>query len=139
MPSVVSEATPSCVVAIFGPTTMYDAEWEAFVAVIRDAIAAGIPARCLVISDGAAPGTKQRAKLEATLTPVRSRLKVAILTDSTFVRGVVNAFALVTPGGYRAFAPDRFDEAMTFLEMRPAQAEEIRAAVMRLRGRLPRR
>ena len=135
MATVVFEQSPHAILALISDGVVADGDWDAFLAAIRSAIAAGMPERSLVISEGGAPSPSQRKRLDDAVAPLGRRLKVAIVTRSTFVRGVVNAFALAKPG-YRAFAPERMDDAITYLDVRPSGAVEINAAVMRLRVRL---
>ncbi|MFT3775497.1 MAG: hypothetical protein QM820_59880 [Minicystis sp.] len=135
MPSLVFEQTPLCIVMLMGRNNPSDAEWDTYLSAIAAGIAAGMPARALVISNGGAPTPAQRARLEKATTPISGQLKAAIVTGSTFVRGVLNAMALVNRG-YRAFPPDKLDEAFAYLDIRPANAGELRAAVAQLRANL---
>lgn len=131
MSTLVHEAMPDGIAAVFGPGAIADADWARYVAAIEAQVVARRPARALVLSYGSAPTTAQRALLEKAAAPVKRDLKVAVVTSSTFVRGVVNAFTLFSPG-YRAFSPERLDDALAFLEFVPSRRAEVRAVLARL-------
>jgi hypothetical protein len=132
MPSIAFEQTPHCLVAVMGRDNPPDAEWDAYVAAIDAGLGSGRPPRALVVSDGGAPSPAQRKRLDAATAQAGRQLKAAILTGSTFVRGVVNAFALIQPG-YRAFAPAALADAVDYLGIRAAHLEELRSTIARLR------
>src|SRR6185369_13842921 len=93
--------------------------------------------RVLVITAGGSPTPEQRKRLESILHPHRARARVAVVTDSTFARGVVKAIRLFYPF-CQAFAPKELDEALRFLDLRSVDflevtryAEELRASLSR--------
>ena len=55
--------------------------------------------------------------------------RIAILTDSTFQRGVVTAIAWVTPGTIRAFAVADWRAAATFAGAEPRTLPKLRIAL----------
>jgi hypothetical protein len=134
MPTMAFERTPECSVAVFGSSALSDEDWDRYVASIQANLGTSAP-RALVIAGSTAPSTSQRARLEKVMGPVKAQAKVAIVTSSTFVRGVVNAFALITPG-YRAFAPAQLDEAMAYLDVRATRFADLRALLDRLRAQI---
>lgn len=135
MPTLVFEQTPACIIAIFGGQAITDREWDAYLAAIEESTRRAAAARALVITGNVAPSPAQRRRLDAAIHSVREQLKVAIVTNSTFVRGVVSAFAIFVRG-YRAFDEDALDEALAYLDVRGHHADEVRAAVIRLRARI---
>ena len=60
---------------------------------------------------------------------------IAVVTGSTFARGVLNGWALVRPG-YRAFAPDKLDDAMRFLDITPSTMRDVEAMSWQLQAEL---
>ncbi|MFT3766112.1 MAG: hypothetical protein QM820_11440 [Minicystis sp.] len=68
--------------------------------------------RSLVFTDGGAPNTPQRKRVNDWL---RGRASIcAVVTTNTFVRGVVTAFSWFNPK-INAFAPGATDSAMHYL------------------------
>ena len=74
----------------------------------------------LIVTEGGAPTATQRQlmneELAAYLKENPRSLRSAIVTASTFVRGVVTALSWFHPG-YCAFSPAHMDDAMDYLEV----------------------
>jgi hypothetical protein len=135
MRSLVYEQTPACLVSVLGRGKLLDDEWQAYCRDIAHNMAADVAPRALVFSEGGAPDPRQGRQLQAATANVRDKVRVALITGSILARGILNAYALIEPG-YRAFAPDRLDDAIAYLGLTAEEAAEIRAAHTRLRFRL---
>jgi hypothetical protein len=137
MRTLAFEQTPLAMITVLGRSTIDDAEWDAYTEAITAGVAIGTPPNALVWTDGGAPSPSQRARLEKATAMATSagRLKVAILTDSTFARGVTNAMSLINRG-YRAFSPTQLDDALAYLDVRPGRTDEVRTVLERLRAQL---
>jgi hypothetical protein len=91
--------------------------------------------RILVVTEGGTPSPKQRQALDVVSKPVMNKSKIAVVTRSTFARGVVNAFALLYPV-YRAFDPRDIDGALRYLDLSPAQMDDAKRRIDELRAEL---
>lgn len=73
--------------------------------------------RSLVVTDGGAPGARQRAQLTTALDHSPSRLAVVTtVLENPIKRGVATALAWLNPD-VRFFLPDRFRDAVAYLEL----------------------
>jgi hypothetical protein len=108
-----------------------DAEWAGWL----DALARyhqRTPApRLLVVSRGGAPSPSQRRAADAVSAPYYPNMKVAIISASTFVRGVVAAFRMVLPF-YRAYAPTELGAALDYLDVPRDRARQIESRLLTL-------
>ena len=110
-------------------------EWDGYVDFLEAMGTPGPSSRTLAITAGGAPTNPQRARLEKRIGDKRKGSKLAVVTGSTFARGVLNGWALVHPG-YRAFAPEKLDEAMRFLDISPASMRDVEAMSWQLQAEL---
>ena len=95
-----------------GAQTPPDDEWQDLLA----AMGAHEPlTRILVWSPAAAISSRQRAQVGAVTT--RRKLRVAVVSDSTVVRGAATAVGWLTGKLVRGFSVDNVDGAATFLEL----------------------
>lgn len=134
MATMVFEATSSGMVVGIGTQPPADADWDAYMGAIKASVVDRMPPVTLAFTFGGAPTPAQRRKLDQAVAG-GPEFKVAILTDSTFARGVVNAFALLY-SGYRAFGLRDLGPATQFLGAGPSAARELEAALYRVRARL---
>jgi hypothetical protein len=135
MPSLVFDKTPDCIVTWVGRSNPTDEDWARYVAFCAAQLAAGVPPRALIVTAGGSPSPAQRRLLDQGTRQAAHHMRAAILTRSTFARGVMNAMALVTPG-YRAFSPDRLEEALAYIEVRPSLVAEVRAMLARMEAQV---
>lgn len=124
-----------CVVACQGRDPASNDEWRLFLEASARHMETTTRPRVLVITAGGAPTPEQRKNFDQISEKHRAGLKIAIVTDSTFARGVVRAIRLFYPF-YQAFALSELDEALRFLEVRAMDvtvvkrfAEELRASL----------
>lgn len=111
-----------------------DDEWGAYVDFMMDCIEREGVRRVLVVSEGGAPTPRQRALMDRRCEAFFPGGRTGIVTQSTFVRGVVNAFALIRPG-YRAFAPTQLENAVVWLGV-DDERERVIALLLKLRREL---
>ena len=135
MPNIVYGRVGDLAIMIAGPKPPLDMEWDRYVDFLEAMGTPGPSSRTLAITAGGAPTNPQRARLEKRIGARRKGSKLAVVTSSTFARGVLNGWALVRPG-YRAFAPEKLDEALRFLDVSPQSAREVEALVRELRALL---
>ncbi|HYD42420.1 MAG TPA: hypothetical protein VEB43_16445 [Anaeromyxobacter sp.] len=110
--------------AVFGEGTPEDAEWEAYLAAYQT-IPAG-QAKVISFTRGGGPNSSQRMRLQEILQGRAQRC--AVITRSRIARAIVSALAWFNPD-VRAFAPERLDDALGFLDTPvAARAELLRRA-----------
>lgn len=122
-------------VMVAGRENPSDAEWEGYIDFLESMDTPGPSSRTLAVTAGGAPGPAQRVRLEKRIGARRVGSKVAVVTGSTFARGVLNAWSVIRPG-YRAFAPDKLDDAIRFLDIPLASVVEIKSLVGQLQSDL---
>jgi hypothetical protein len=105
-----------------------DPEWDRWITMSLARV--GLDQRVIVESHNGGPNAKQRKSLADAM---RSEdVRVAVLTGSTVVRGIVTALAwLGIP--LRAFPMDAHRQAAKYLELTPAELDRALAELPRLR------
>ncbi len=131
MRNIAYARTDHCFVVVRGREAPTDTEFEWYLATIERALREGMPPRCLVLTEGGSPSPAQRTGLAERLALVEGAVKVAVLTDSTFARGVVSSVASSKPG-YKVFGANELDQALAYLGVRPSAAVDIKAELARL-------
>lgn len=132
MANILFERTAECLVVVRTPAPLSDAEWASYVAAIEQLTRDSAQPRALVVAFGGSPSPTQRRRLNEMLTPVRGTLRVAVLTGSTYVRGVASAITSDIPG-YRTFDLDALEEATDYLGLRPSGSAKVKVILERLR------
>jgi hypothetical protein len=135
MLNIAHEWTAECFVAVRGRGAPTAEEWEAYLSSIARGLQDGRPPRCLVLTQGTSPSPAERMGLAEQIAPVEASLKVAVITLSTYARGVVDALSTTHPG-YRTFAPADLDQALEYLGVRVSALAEVKATLARLAGTL---
>ena len=121
----------NCLVFISGDNDYSEQEWAEYVRFVRKALGTDMIPRGLVISGDAVPTARQRQQLNELLSSV-DNLKVAVLSGSVVGRGIVTALSWFN-SGYRAFPPYALDEALRYLELHGAVANDVKQLVDKLR------
>jgi hypothetical protein len=140
MPNMAMEVwgeNPTLLLTLHLGVSPTDAEWQAYLDVIGAAEARtdGFSSfRALAITDGGAPGTLQRARLNR-LIKGRS-VPAAVVSEARLVRGVVNTLNFFNPG-IRAFAPTSFTDAVVHLGMPATASDEVLRQFNLLQEKLP--
>lgn len=125
-----------CIVTCQGREAVSNEEWNQWVEAVARYVKTTTTPRLLVFTLGGAPSPEQRKRFDQTIDPYVARIKVAIVTDSTFARGVVKAIRIFSPF-FQAFAPKELDDALRFLDLRTTDFIEIARHLEALRARLP--
>jgi hypothetical protein len=130
----------SYVIYVGGRRPPRDDEWiELFDFVEQSGMTDGVARRCLTISEGGSPSLAQQKimfeRIHRTLEMAPGYIKVAIVTPSTFARGVGLALSLLSPS-FKVFRPDEMAQAYAYLGITPAFAGEIERIVQSLRATL---
>lgn len=128
------------VVVVHSKEPPLDDEWNEYIQFNIRTFTPGDMMKFLAVTDGGAPTTTQRMILNEKLSEyVRGNkhlLRSAIVTSSTFVRGVVTALSWFN-SGICAFSPTNLEDAMNYLEIPPQYHAEIRLLIKKLRTNLP--
>jgi hypothetical protein len=127
----------SFIIVVHTKETPTDAEWDAY---LEFCMGVGMTfVRCLVVTRGGAPTSAQRRRMHEVVADARrsnpQALRGAIVTPSTFVRGVVNAMSLIEPV-YKAFAPAEIGRAYEYIGVPQRCVREIDQLVASLEAEL---
>lgn len=119
-----------------------DDEWNDYLQFsVARGLTHGLLSYYLVLSEGGAPSAAQRKMLYDSISTVLQKnpsvMRTAIVTSSTFVRGIVTAMRLFEPI-YQAFSPDDMKGAYAYLGISPAYFGEIEAMIAALKAQLRR-
>ena len=106
-----------CVVTCQGKEAASNEAWSRFLEAAARHMETTTRPRVLVITAGGAPSPEQRKMFDQICVAHRAGLKIAIVTDSTFARGVERAIRVFYPF-YQAFALKELDEALRYLDVR---------------------
>ena len=82
--------------------------------------------RQIVFTDGGGPDVGQRQAAVDSIASFRNqdKARVAVVSSSTIVRGIVTVFNWFKLN-VKSFSPDRVNEAFKFLELTPVQANWV--------------
>ena len=118
----------SCFALVVSKHTFSDAEWDGYLTFLRENLMPGIEPKTIVMSQGASPTAMQRRKLNELTAPYADKSKIAVVTESPIVRGVVAALSWFNPF-YRAFPPQDLDRALAFLGISGGPAAEVKLMI----------
>lgn len=121
-------------VVVHGSKSPEDVEWRAYVDDMERKASAvkGV----LVYTVGAGPNPGQRKYVADMWSRRGQMLPLALLTPSSFVRGVVTALNWMLPKPIRTFDVHQVDEALGFLQLSDAEKSSALAALEDFRGQL---
>jgi hypothetical protein len=121
------------VVMVHNAMAPTDEEWEEFLTQYE-------LNSVLVVTDGGAPTASQRKRMKSRIDELRSDAamkkkdpKVATITASSFVRGVLTALGWFYHDAYAAFPPDHINQALAYLGVPPKYHIAVKTAVQTLR------
>lgn len=119
-----------------------DDEWDAYMQFnVAHSVEQGTIIRLLVFTEGGAPTAVQRRLMHSALSPSLAKAKhpglirVAVISPSTFVRGVATAMSLLDPV-YRSFSPADIGAAYTYVGVPHTYISNIEALVAELKAQL---
>ncbi len=122
----------SCLVFVHTSEAPSDAEWDEVLSHFRTVMKTGT-GRALVYTEGAAPNTAQRAKLNALFGSAHPR--IAVLTPSPLARAAGTAIRWFNPE-VRIFGPDEIERALDHLEVSRAERAALTETLAALRAEL---
>ena len=112
-------------------------EWETYLALIRKTLEREGRAAVLVSASGeGGPDVNQRASLSALAE--FGEVRMAVLTDSAFLRGAVTALKWMNTIEVQVFEPGQEGNAIEYLEITPQQAGRALALMHQLAARCER-
>jgi hypothetical protein len=115
-------------VLVYAALSPTDEEWQTQLD-SRVAYSRSVSAvRCVIVTDESAPSPRQRKMLEDATRPYQAGMRVAVVSGSTFVGGVVTAFRTAHPG-YRTFEPHDLDRALAYVDASSNRFASIRRQV----------
>lgn len=122
----------TCVVLVHSPAPPSDREWAAYVDFLEAQKAQ--QTKILVVTEGGSPSAAQRARLTEIFG--KKGVPTAVLTDSSIVRGVVQALNWFVQGALRAFAPERLEDALVYLGAPVGFAGDFRKIIGTLKAEI---
>jgi hypothetical protein len=127
-----TEIVEGVLLVVHGHEPPTDDEWEAYLGQVKLVVATGRP-RAMAVTEGGAPSLSQRTQLNRILRGTRAL--GAVVSDSSFVRGIVTALSWFNRG-VRSFSPADFEVACAHLELSDAQVHQLRGRLDALRESL---
>lgn len=116
-----------------------DEEWEEYLIAHKRYVERGMNMRFLIMTEGGAPTAVQRMVMNEMIADVMRRnpdcIRSAIITRSSFVRGVVTAISWFRPVA-RAFSPEHISQALAYLEVPESQMAEIEQLIQKLKVKI---
>jgi hypothetical protein len=120
-----------CIILTHTADPPSDAEWQGWLEALRRYLQRTHAPRLLVVSQGGAPSPKQRRSADILSAPYYRNMKVAIVSESTFLRGVVAAFRVLLPF-YRAYPPSELIAALDYLDVSRDRVRQVERCLMGL-------
>lgn len=127
-----TEIVDGVLLVVHGREPPTDGEWEYYLSQVKLVVATGRP-RAMAVTEGGAPSLSQRTRLNRLLRGTRAL--GAVVSDSSFVRGIVTALSWFNHG-VRSFSPDELAAACAHLELSTAQTHQLRGRLDALRHSL---
>jgi hypothetical protein len=122
-------------VVVHGDVPPTDEVWEEYLKFTFENKTSKDIVRHLVITQGASPTAAQRRLLQERAAVLLDEnpvsVRAAIVTPSTFARGIVTAISWIIDAP-RAFAPEKLSEALKYLDIPEEHLTAIRGMVTKL-------
>ena len=96
--------------------TVSDADWQDMLDEIASSLQPQTTLRTLVKTDNAGPNAIQRNRLNQLVSSKHGTLRVAVMSSSVLVRGIVTAFSWMRSLEIKSFGPAELSEALAFLD-----------------------
>lgn len=130
------------VVIVHNEQTPSDEDWRSWVEFNFKNVVEKTPVgRYLIVSEGGAPTSAQRKMLHESMAAPLSKdptsIRTAVVTPSTFVRGVVTAMSWLDPI-FRAFSPQDIASAYKYLGIPPDYHPDVERMIASLKAELQR-
>lgn len=123
------EAIDGCILLVHGPRPPAEREWDEYLGALRGAVERGEAPRVLVTTGGAAAAPRQMLRSLEIMKPVIDRVRIAVVTEAPFVRGVAVSLVRAVTSNVALFYPDRLDDALRYLELPPERWADARRRV----------
>jgi hypothetical protein len=128
------------VVVVHTSEPLSDEEWDGYLQFCLGAgVEHGVKMSYLAVTEGGAPNTAQRRRFHDLVTPILEKhpgfMRGAIVTPSTFVRGVVTAMSLVNRV-YKAFSHSEMKESYAYLGVPAGYIGQVEALIVSLKASL---
>ena len=135
MKTIVYDTTPGGVMVQIHYGTPPDEEWNAVVGHLEERLSSLVGVLAIAVGEGG-PNTAQRARLNAALEKMPEETHFALLSDSRVTRGILTAINWLSGRKKQShvFSVDDLESAVEALRLTPAQAQEVRDAVARLKA-----
>lgn len=125
-----------CMVLVMGAASPTEEDWEGYLEAVKGYRDETPARRHLVVTRGGAPYPEQRrASLEPGSRAIDPRVRIAVITDSTYVHGVVQAQKRASDQIEVYRSADR-DHALRFLQLGRDEWDEVLRLVSTLRAQL---
>jgi hypothetical protein len=135
MKTIAFARAAGCVVLVHSEAQPSDDEWHRYLKVLEQWFSEMTPQRLLVVSEGGTPTPRQRKLMAAGVQGRFPDTETAVLTGSTFVRGVMHAFSFFNPH-YRAFDLGAIDAALDHLRVPRSAFDAVKRCVDACRAEL---
>jgi hypothetical protein len=114
--------------------TVSDEEWSLFF----ESVDRHLPEfeAMVVLMAGGAPNAKQRDYAARFWRAKPRKPTVAVLTASPYVKAIAGAIGWLVGFRIRAFAPEDFDGAFSYLRLSAAQRSAVKAALLEMKNEL---
>lgn len=126
-------------VVVHGDAQPSDEEWEEYLKFTFENKTSKDIVRHLVVTKGPSPTAAQRKLLEERASVLLDEnpvsVRAAIVTPSTFARGIVTAISWIIDAP-RAFAPEKLSDALKYLDIPEEHLPAIRGMVAKLEQEL---
>jgi len=125
-----------CMVLVMGKDSPRDEEWDGYLEAVQGYREETTTRRHLVVTRGGAPYPEQRrASLPPGSRALDPRVRIAVITDSTYVHGVVQAQKRAMDH-IEVFRSADWEKGMSFLQVPRAEVNDMLRLVNGLRAHI---
>src|SRR5262245_24567136 len=117
-----------CLILVCTATSPSAPEWAEYLDFMRVYTRNAVMPRVIVVTQGWVPDPRQRQTLEQVNGTAYDRAKIAVVTSSTFARGVIAAIQRMHPT-YKLFEPAAIDEALAYVDLPRGHFDEAKRRI----------
>jgi len=132
--NMVFEAVGRTLVVVHNRDFPTDAEWDAYLQALEAHLSHRHERRSLVLTEGGAPSSKQRARMSAVINDAVAA-PTAVVSSSSAVRATVGALHF-SNAAIHAFEPGDLDGAMAHLGLSESERQQILVVLPTLQNRV---
>jgi hypothetical protein len=118
-----------CLILVCTAASPAASEWDEYLEFMRVYTRSTQAPRVVVVTQGWVPDPRQRQTLEQVNGSSYDRAKIAVVTSSTFARGVIAAIQRMHPT-YKVFAPEAIDEAFVYIDLPRGHFDEAKRRIV---------